>query len=119
MYKRQTFLNPVGNAFGHYDALGAWRTDEHGLPIDASGTYPFDGGAVAFTDAVSLAAVLAERRQVHACYLRSWLQSLGGGPLVPADEGYLDQLVSRSLTARTPILDLLRSMVSRLADPGA
>lgn len=31
------FMDPIGLAFENFDALGVWRTDEMGLPIDPSG----------------------------------------------------------------------------------
>lgn len=30
-------MDPLGLAFENYDAIGRWRTEEHGIPIDASG----------------------------------------------------------------------------------
>ena len=31
------FMDPIGLAFENFDAIGVWRTDENGLPIDPSG----------------------------------------------------------------------------------
>ncbi len=42
-------MDPVGFALENYDAIGRWRTEEDGIPIDASGALPdgskFDGVA--------------------------------------------------------------------------
>ena len=42
-------MDPLGFALENFDAVGAWRTHEHGLPVDAEGTMPdgtrFDGVA--------------------------------------------------------------------------
>ena len=40
-------MDPLGFALENFDAIGRWRTDDNGVPIDASGTLPdgteFDG----------------------------------------------------------------------------
>ncbi len=33
-------MDPVGFALENYDAIGRWRDDEEGVPIDASGAFP-------------------------------------------------------------------------------
>jgi hypothetical protein len=33
-------MDPIGFAFENYDAIGAWRDQEGGLPVDPSGTLP-------------------------------------------------------------------------------
>src|SRR6059036_3260949 len=42
-------MDPVGFSLENYDAIGRWRTDETGTPIDASGNLPdgvkFDGAS--------------------------------------------------------------------------
>jgi hypothetical protein len=48
-------MDPLGLALEHFDAVGAWRSEESGTPIDASGQLA-DGtrvdGAVALRDAL-------------------------------------------------------------------
>ena len=34
------YMDPIGLALENYDALGRWRTDDGGVPIDASGPIP-------------------------------------------------------------------------------
>jgi hypothetical protein len=38
-------MDPIGFSMENYDAIGYWRTADHGAPIDASGTL-FNGTAV-------------------------------------------------------------------------
>jgi hypothetical protein len=38
-------MDPLGFSLENFDAVGAWRTRDHGVPVDASGTL-FDGSAV-------------------------------------------------------------------------
>jgi hypothetical protein len=38
-------MDPIGFALEHFDAVGRWRTEEHGAPIEASSALP-DGTTV-------------------------------------------------------------------------
>jgi hypothetical protein len=75
-------LNGIGFGFESYDAAGAFRTTENGLPIDASGVLmgtdvdgPFDG-------ALALSATLAQSPMVHQCATQQWLRyALGRAPV--------------------------------------
>ena len=66
-------INPPGFAFEHYDALGAWRAEDNGQPVDASGTLALPGGeTIAFTDGVDFARQLAESPRARDCYALHW-----------------------------------------------
>ena len=49
-------MDPIGFALENYDAVGRWRTEDHGLPIDASGELP---GGIAFDGPTELKRVFA------------------------------------------------------------
>ena len=38
-------MDPIGFSLEHFDAIGGWRDDEHGMPIDASDVL-YDGSAI-------------------------------------------------------------------------
>ncbi len=62
-------INPPGFAFEHYDAMGIWRADDNGFPVDASGQLTlWEGESFEFSDGVDLSRQLAESSQVHDCY---------------------------------------------------
>jgi hypothetical protein len=56
-------MDPLGFGLENFDAVGAWRTHDGDLPIDASGVLP-DGRA--FDGPAGLRAVLLERRGAFA-----------------------------------------------------
>jgi hypothetical protein len=68
-------IDPIGFGFEHYDAIGRYRTEENGLPVDASGTLasiadtaqagPYDG-------AVELADKLLASRDFRDCVAHQW-----------------------------------------------
>lgn len=52
-------INPVGFPFEHFDAIGRFRDQENGRPVDASGEYtPRAGATIKFNSARELAAFL-------------------------------------------------------------
>lgn len=111
-------INPLGFAFGHYDAAGQWRTEENGLPIDATGeTYKlgeYDG-------AIELSAKLAASEDVHACVVTQWFRFAMGRTEAPEDQCQLDQLTSSFTegggTMRELLLDIVMSDSFRYRSP--
>lgn len=66
-------INPPGFAFEDFDALGAHRATERGLPVDASGGLP----AYAISDVrggAEMATAVASLDEVHVCFARQWLR---------------------------------------------
>lgn len=62
------FMDPIGFSLQHYDAIGAWRDTELGLPVDATAEVEgqmVDGG-------VEMAELLAELPIVSECIARNF-----------------------------------------------
>ena len=75
-------INPPGFAFEHYDALGAWRAEDNGQPVDASGTLSLAGGeTLTFTDGIDFARQLAASRRARDCYALHWTRYAVGDRL--------------------------------------
>lgn len=62
-------FDPVGFGFEHFDEAGRYRADEHGLPIDSSGTVLLSDGArsLSFSGLDDLATQLAGQEEVADC----------------------------------------------------
>ena len=85
-------LDPLGYAFEHYDAVGAYRTSESGLPVDASGEIvgtDVDGAIDGVSD---LAERLASSEQVRACVVSQWFRFAYGRAETEGDACTLDKL---------------------------
>ncbi|HMJ10432.1 MAG TPA: DUF1592 domain-containing protein [Polyangiaceae bacterium] len=113
-----TRINPIGFAFEHYDAIGAWRDTDNGLPVNSSATYNLDGQALTYNDAVQLSQKLAETRRVHDCYATNWLEYALGRKLVASAEGGTVKIVAdasiggagaKALLAKITTLDTFRA----------
>ncbi len=74
-----TLLDPIGVGFEGYDAIGRYRSNENGLPLDTAGEL-VDAGAAsgAFNGAVELAKRLSTSAEVRDCVKKQWFRfSLG------------------------------------------
>jgi len=80
-------FDPLGFALEHFDAIGAYRDEENGLPIDATGTLngvPFDGEA-------EFSTVLRQQPGTLPCLLRNFYRYANGRA---EDDKDLDQIDS-------------------------
>ncbi|MCA9716053.1 MAG: DUF1592 domain-containing protein [Myxococcales bacterium] len=68
------YMNPIGLGLEHYDAIGRYRADENGAPVDASGEIQqsSSGLAATFDGAGELATLLAGAEATHACFVEQW-----------------------------------------------
>jgi hypothetical protein len=70
-------IDGIGFGFEHYDAVGAWRTQEIGQPIDAKGWFAraYDESLNgSFDGAVELSQKLANSRVAQTCLAKNWLR---------------------------------------------
>jgi hypothetical protein len=69
-----TRIDGIGFAFDHYDAIGQWRDQENGLPVDASAVLSGTDVDGTFDGAVALGTRLAGSAQVAGCISYHWLR---------------------------------------------
>ena len=68
-------IDPFGHAFEHFDAMGAYRDLDNGLPIDSSDVFQGpDGVAMQFTSIEDLAPQLATSCEVARCIATSLMR---------------------------------------------
>jgi hypothetical protein len=64
-------INPLGFTLEHFDAVGRFRSEETGKPIDATGEYLTKSGErKQFRGVRELAAFLAESEETHAAFVQ-------------------------------------------------
>jgi hypothetical protein len=104
-------INPPGFAFENYDAMGGWRDEDNGSPVDATGTLPLQSGVnLTFSNGVELAHQLAETDQVLDCYTLQWLRYALGIHLGADDDGVAE--IQESFREKDKVLELLVNIVS-------
>lgn len=102
-----TIINPFGFAYEHYDAIGAFRTEDRSHPVDARAEVMVDGGTAAVQDAVELAQVLADSANVHECMTGHLLAYAQGRNTSPEDAALIKQLGGASLQGAASFRDLM------------
>ncbi len=105
-----SMLDPIGLGFEHYDAIGSWRDQDGGKPVDATGvvngvsfTAPFDG-------VPELAGQLAASSEVQACITKQWFRFAYGREETTLDQGLLTSLESGLQASGGNLKELLLSL---------
>jgi len=101
-------MDPLGLPFENFDAVGRYRTLDHGLPIDPSSD--FDGAAVA--DARALGAVAASSSNVAQCLLRRYYAYALGYPERDVDGSVLNTLGVSFQDSGFKLRDLVLALVT-------
>jgi len=119
----QKIVDPIGYAFEHYDAVGAWRTTDNGLPVDSHATIVLPSERIEFDDAIALSALLARRKEVHDCMSTQWLRNLLGREEVAGERPSLEALADdyrRNDDLRELMVALVRTktFTHRAVSPG-
>jgi hypothetical protein len=106
-------LNPLGYAFEGYDAIGKYRTVDHGKPVDAASSAFLDGKSMPFANGVELSRLLAEAKQTHDCYAQKLLNYVHGRwPVAPEEKPTVDYLARLSRAGMLSLRDLEVALVT-------
>ncbi|TXT22108.1 MAG: cytochrome c [Planctomycetota bacterium] len=75
-------INPLGFTLEHFDAVGRFRKDENGKPVDASGTYRTrNGDLLKFSGVNDLAKFLADSPETHSAFVEQLFHFLIKQPI--------------------------------------
>lgn len=86
-------IDDVGFTFENYDALGRWRSTDHGHPVDASGAILGSDVDRTVDGALDLLDTLAGSPQVEACYATWWWRFMVGRDPRDSDRATLDRVI--------------------------
>ena len=114
-------INPLGFGLEHFDAVGRFRAEEKGKPIDANGSYdPPSGEITRYAGARQLATILASSEETHQAFVDQLFHNIVQQPIRAfgpqlsqdlrrsfADRGYnvrslLVEIVAASASASPP-----------------
>jgi len=117
----EQMINPYGFVFENYDATGAFRTLDRGLPVDASAAPLLDAAQVPVDDGVEFALALSQSHEAHECFAQHLLEYAQGRTAVEADRAMIESLARDSLERRNSIAQLVLTLVTsdsfRLRNP--
>ncbi len=75
-------INPLGFTLEHFDAVGRYRKDENGKPVDASGGYRTRNGEIVnFSGVRDLATFLANSEETHSAFVEQLFHGLIKQPI--------------------------------------
>ncbi len=113
-------INPLGFGLERFDAVGRYRSQEQGKPIDATGTLETrDGGSEPFSGARELAQKLSASEETHTALVAQLFHHTVKQPIRAYGEQTLPDLrkrfVDNQFHVRKLLVEILAS--SALADP--
>ncbi len=102
-------IDPLGLALENFDGIGAWRDQDNGEPIDASGQLP-NGTAV--NGAADLAHVLGSDPTFGRCVVKKLFTYTHGRAPDDADRARLNLLTDGALAGQASFSDILVRLVT-------
>jgi hypothetical protein len=110
-------MDNVGLGLENYDAIGAFRTTENGVTIDASA----DLDGVAFDGAASLGKALRDHPDVPACIVRNLYRQASGHVETEGEEKSMATIegafVSSGYRLKEALVEIVASEAFRNAGP--
>ncbi len=105
-----SMLDPIGLGFEHYDAIGSWRDQDGGKPVDATGIVNGVSVVAPFDGVPELAAQLAASPEVQACITKQWFRFAYGREETALDQSVLTSLESGLQASGGNLKELLLSL---------
>lgn len=103
-----SLMDPLGLPLENFDAVGAFRETEHGLPIDVSG----DLDGVPFNGPVELGQQLSQNEKATACLVRNLYRYATGLLEAEGQEPAIDQLVKQFQSDNRDFKKLMVALVT-------
>jgi len=104
-------FDPLGFAFGHYDAVGQYQEKDNGAEIDATGKIITLAGAPEFNGAIELVNKLSTSETVHSCFARHLNRFALGRVNSKESEKALGALIAQKSMQGASIKDLIAEIV--------
>jgi Protein of unknown function (DUF1588)/Protein of unknown function (DUF1592)/Protein of unknown function (DUF1595)/Protein of unknown function (DUF1585)/Protein of unknown function (DUF1587) len=109
-------FDPMGFTFEHYDAVGRYREQENGVPIDSRGAIVGGASSVAsVADAIELSSLLAASPDVHDCFVRQAYRFTFGRKESEGDACAIDAHATLFGERNLNVRELLLALVTDLA----
>ncbi|MBT8469898.1 MAG: DUF1585 domain-containing protein, partial [Deltaproteobacteria bacterium] len=102
-----TLTDPIGLALESFDAIGMFREEENGAPIDTSGE--LDG--IAYDDAIGMGQALRDNSALGPCLVRTLFRYAVGRGSEAGEETLLESLAARFAGSGYRVTELLREIV--------
>jgi hypothetical protein len=106
-------FDPMGFVFENYDAVGAFRTEQNGVPVDSTGAIVGSASSdQPIANAVELAKALAASPDVYECFTRQAFRFEVGRQEGPTDQCAVRQHAKAFTDSGLDLRELLISIVA-------
>jgi hypothetical protein len=105
-------INGIGFGFENYDSIGAFRTRDNTLPVDATGSLVGTDVDGTYNGAVELSQRLADSEAVRDCAARNWLRYTVGRRTDGADACLLERAQTSLADSGGDVRELLIAIVT-------
>jgi hypothetical protein len=102
-------MDPLGFGLDNFDAIGRYRTEDAGFPVDASGAF---GNVARFDGPAEMVALLAAEPQVYRCLVEKLYTYTGRSPFRIESTEHIDELTQRFADNGYVLEDLLVDIVT-------
>jgi hypothetical protein len=106
-------IDGFGYGFENFDAAGQFRTEDNGLPVDASGYANGIGNDAEYEGAIELQGLLGESEVVRNCVAKQWFTYANGRPMEPADTCQVEAIQRAFAESGGNLAELLVTIVTR------
>jgi hypothetical protein len=102
------FIDPLGLTFENFDAIGVYRANENGLPVDANGE--LDGRK--FRGARELALALKDEPRAMSCLAHELYAFATGHEATEGEKGVVEALQDQFVSAKHAFVPLVTEVVT-------
>jgi hypothetical protein len=102
-------MDPLGLGLEHYDAIGSFRTEDDGFPVDASGQL-IDGQT--FTNAREMAALIQEDERFDYCIVEKLFTYALGRPIASSEQPFVEVIAEQFAQSGSELPELIRLIVT-------
>jgi hypothetical protein len=102
-------MDPLGLGLENYDAIGSFRTEDDGFPVDASGQL-IDGQA--FSDAREMAALIQQDERFEHCIVEKLFTYALGRPVASTEQPFIEAIAEEFAQSGSELPELIKLIVT-------
>ena len=105
-------MDPIGLSFENFDAIGAFRAEDSGGPIDASGMLPVGQETVAFQGPEELSRLISEDPRLVNCAVKKLVTYGVGRKIAKSETPLIESIVEDAQSRGSSLRDILGAVVT-------
>ena len=102
-------MDPLGLGLEHYDAIGAYRTEDDGFTIDASGQLI---GGETFSNAREMAALIQDDERFDVCVVEKLFTYALGRPVATTEHPFVEAMARAFAQSGSELPELIKLIVT-------